>query len=208
MTKLLPTCHHDHSASNSGTRGSGRFGHRRCRLIGLVGIALLATVVAQVDTSVPASATTYSYTDIATVSVGTDPNGVAIDPGTHTVYVANLGGNTVSVIDGSTNSVTAAVDVGPYPAGVAVDPSTDTVYVTMLFSNTMSVIDGSTNAVTATVSVGGNPNGVAVDPSTDTVYVANSANNTVSVIDGSTNAVTATVDVGTAPEGVTVDPGT
>jgi DNA-binding beta-propeller fold protein YncE len=34
----------------------------------------------------------------STVRVGTDPYDVAVDPGTHTVYVTNKGGNTVSVI--------------------------------------------------------------------------------------------------------------
>jgi YVTN family beta-propeller protein len=34
----------------------------------------------------------------STVRVGADPYDVAVDPGTHTVYVTNKGGNTVSVI--------------------------------------------------------------------------------------------------------------
>ena len=62
----------------------------------------------------------------ATVPVGRDPMGVAVDPGTHTVYVANLGDNSVSVIDGSTRTVTATVPVGKGPFGVAVDPDTHT----------------------------------------------------------------------------------
>ena len=66
----------------------------------------------------------------ATVPVGKDPDGVAVDPGTHTVYVTNFGDDTVSVIDGSTRTVTATVPVGKDPVGVAVDPGTHTVYVT------------------------------------------------------------------------------
>ncbi|MHB8329259.1 MAG: YncE family protein, partial [Acidimicrobiales bacterium] len=114
--------------------------------------------------------------------------------------------NTVSVIDGSTNAVTATVGVGRHPQAVAVDPAGDTAYVTNSDDNTVSVIDGSTNSVTATVDVGGNPEGLTVDPGTDTVYVTSNADNTVSVIDGSTNAVTATVAAGSAPVGVAVDP--
>ncbi len=53
-----------------------------------------------------------------------------MDPGTHTVYVTNYGGRTVSVIDESTRTVTASVPVvGWYPRGAAVDPGTHTVYV-------------------------------------------------------------------------------
>jgi YVTN family beta-propeller protein len=50
---------------------------------------------------------------------------VAVDPGTRTVYVTNVGlvdADTVSVIDGSTRTVTAKVPVGKNPEGVAVDP--------------------------------------------------------------------------------------
>ena len=56
--------------------------------------------------------------------------GWLVDPGTHTAYVANgAGNNTVSVIDGSTRTVTATVRVGDLPEGVAVDLGTHTVYV-------------------------------------------------------------------------------
>jgi len=142
------------------------------------------------------------------VRIGTDPRGVAVDPGTHTVYVINFYDDTVSVIDGATRTVTATVPVGKDPIRVAVDPSTHTVYVINFYDDTVSVIDGATRTVTATVPVGKHPYGVAVDPGTHTVYVTNGADNTVSVIDGATRTVTATVPVGKHPHGVAVDPGT
>ena len=76
-------------------------------------------------------------------------DGVAVDSDTHTVYVANYGHPTVSVIDGSTHTVTASVHVGNDPFGVAVDPNTHFVYVTNFSDNTVSVIDGSTHKVVA-----------------------------------------------------------
>ena len=93
----------------------------------------------------------------ATIAVGSDPDGVAVDPATDTVYVTNQDGNTVSVIDGATNTVTATIAVGSDPNGVAVDPSTDTVYVANAATTRVSVIDGATNTVTATVAVGSEP---------------------------------------------------
>ena len=48
----------------------------------------------------------------ATIPVGTSPGGVAVDPAAGTVYVANFGGGTVSVIDAATNTVTATIPVG------------------------------------------------------------------------------------------------
>jgi YVTN family beta-propeller protein len=120
--------------------------------------------------------------------------------------VANLQDNTVSVIDGATNTVTATVTVGNGADAVGVDPTTDTVYVANQDDNTVSVINGATNTVTATVTVGNEPDAVGVDPITHTVYVANSFDNTVSVINGATNTVTATVTVGSWPAGVGFDP--
>ena len=74
---------------------------------------------------------------VPTISVGSRPSGVAVDPATGTVYVANSSGNTVSVIDASTNTVTATISVGQGPSGVAVDPATGTVYVTNSTSTTV-----------------------------------------------------------------------
>jgi YVTN family beta-propeller protein len=50
-----------------------------------------------------------------TITVGTSPQGVAVNPSTNTVYVANFYGNTLSVIAGSTNTVAATVSVGRHP---------------------------------------------------------------------------------------------
>ena len=120
----------------------------------------------------------------ATENVGVEPLGVAVDPANDTVYVANSGDNTVSVIDGATSAVTATIGVGSQPAGIAVEPRTHLLYVSNDGDNTVSVIDGLTHAVKATINVGSEPLGIATDPTTDTIYVANSGDNTVSVIDG------------------------
>ncbi|MEU7017156.1 YncE family protein [Streptomyces sp. NPDC046385] len=117
-------------------------------------------------------------------------------------YVANIGGNTVSVIDTSTNAVTAGATVGSSPANVVLSPTGTQAYVTNLGSNTVSVFDTATNAVTATVPVGSGPLTVALTPSGALAYVTNNGTDTVSVLDTATNTVSATVTVGTAPNGV------
>jgi YVTN family beta-propeller protein len=169
------------------------------------------------------------------VTVGAAPFGAAIDGETHTLYVANLGDNTVSVIDAATcNAVVtsgcgqapATVAVGNGPDGLAVDQTTDTVYVANFNDNTVSVIDGATcNAIVTsgcgqtppTVTVGDGPGIPDVNDATDTVYVPNYFDNTVSVIDGvKCNATVTsgcgqappTVTVGNNPEAVAVDPST
>ena len=77
--------------------------------------------------------------------------------GWNKVYVANLGSDTISVIDTATNTVTATVNVGFIPVGVAASPDGAHVYVANNASNNVSVINTATNKVTATVNVGHYP---------------------------------------------------
>jgi YVTN family beta-propeller protein len=122
--------------------------------------------------------------------IGKDPYDISVNPLDDIVYVANSGSNTVSVIDGKTNTVTANIPVGTYPNDLSVNPSTNTVYVANRDDNTVSVIDGKTNTVTANIPVGTSPIALFVNPSTNMAYVANHGDNTISVIDGKTNTVT------------------
>jgi len=80
-------------------------------------------------------------TVVATIPVGQLPQGVAVNPATNKVYVANsVVPGTVSVINGQRNTVTATIPVGAAPFGVAVNPKTGTVYVTNSGDGTVSVI--------------------------------------------------------------------
>jgi YVTN family beta-propeller protein len=143
---------------------------------------------------------------VATVPVGNNPLGIAIDPAGSPAYVVNKGSNSVSVIDTNENAVIATIPVGNDPTNVAVSPNGRRVYVTHASNASVSVIDTGFNGVVATVPVGSIPEGVAVAPSGTSVYVANSGPNSVSVIDTVTNAVTATIPVGTTPSEIAFRP--
>jgi DNA-binding beta-propeller fold protein YncE len=173
-----------------------------------------------------------------TAAVGADPAGVAVDQAADTVYVANAGANTVSVINAATCNAArragcarpaARISVGSQPGAVAVDDATGTVYVANSGGNTVSVINARTcNAVRHSgcgqtppaIAVGPEPLGIAVNQITDTVYVTSLGNftgKTVSVINGATcNAASrtgcrqkpATVTVGPAPFGIAIDQAT
>jgi YVTN family beta-propeller protein len=94
--------------------------------------------------------------------VGNIPYGVAVTPDGTKAYVTNAGdinipGNTVSVINTSTNTIVTNVTVGDMPWGVAVTPDGKKVYVANHNDNNVSVIDTATNTITATVNVGDEP---------------------------------------------------
>jgi YVTN family beta-propeller protein len=140
------------------------------------------------------------------IDVNTFPVGVAVNPNTKKVYVANEYSNTVSVLDTKTDKVKSSIKVGIFPYGVDVNPLNNRVYVTNRGSNTVSVIDGSINSKLADITVGKSPVSVVVNPSANWIYVTNLNDGTVSVIDGITNEVIDTISVGKAPYGIEVNP--
>jgi YVTN family beta-propeller protein len=140
------------------------------------------------------------------IRVDSYPIGVAVNPSTNKIYVANEFSNTVSIIDGSTDKVDATIKVGKSPYGIGVNPLNNRIYVSNRDSDTVSVIDGSTKSQITNVSAGNRPIGVAVNPSNSLIYVTNFESNAVSIIDGITNTFSGTIKVGNAPYGVAVDP--
>ena len=78
--------------------------------------------------------------NIATITVGTTPSGIAYCPTNNSIYVANQGAGTVSVIGSATNVVSTTVTVGTNPNDVAYCPSVDRTYVTNQGSNNVSVL--------------------------------------------------------------------
>lgn len=168
-----------------------------------------------------------------TLKVGAFPKAIGLDPPTHTAYVANYYGNSVSVVDTATCNAKNTAGCGrrapeiAVPGGaytLVVDPSTHTVYVAGVDDGTVSVIDGSTcNAQshsgcdqTPTAVPVGDPSGLVLDHATRTLFVADRTNGVVSVLDADTCngrdtsgcAVVATTPVGTTPRFMAVDDGT
>jgi YVTN family beta-propeller protein len=129
----------------------------------------------------------------ATVPVGIRPGGITYDPSNDRVYAANIWSSTVSVINGSTNSVIDNILVGRYPLWPVYVPSNNQIYVTNAGSNDTYVINAATNRVVKSIAVGTEPFGIAYNPTNNTVYVTNVANNTVSVIDAATDEVASTI---------------
>ncbi|MDD3517403.1 MAG: YncE family protein [Chromatiales bacterium] len=93
---------------------------------------------------------TASLTLGASVAVGNEPRGIAVDPAGATLYVADHADDTVSVVDIATLAVIDTVPVGTGPLGVVVDPAGDRVYVANLGSGDVTTIDAATRTVVAT----------------------------------------------------------
>lgn len=141
-----------------------------------------------------------------TVTIGGDPQGVAVDPDGKHAYVASYAENAVRVIDTATQKVVKSIDVGANPRGVAVDPGSRHAFVTNFSENSVSVIDTASGGLIKKVPVGQNPASVAVFPRDHFAIVTNYYGNTVSVINMRDLKVVGAVGVGARPDGVAIDP--
>jgi phospholipase C len=117
---------------------------------------------------------------ISAVSGSTNsPFAAAATPDGSEVWVTESGGNTVSVIDTSTNKITSTVVVGVYPQGIAITPDGKTAYVANTGPNTgpggsrtLTKVDVASKASGGNIEVGDAPKGVAITPDGTTVAVA------------------------------------
>ena len=160
---------------------------------------------------------------VDTIPVGSKPWGVAVNPNTNMIYVANsdccLTSPTISVIDGATNNVINTIPVFGRPSGVAVNPSTNMIYVAE-GGMRVQVIDGSTNSIVATIFLygpesGNIPHEITVNPVTNMIYVTyyttehfgtiGGGPSRVAVINGTSNTVVDTLNEINYPNGITAN---
>jgi YVTN family beta-propeller protein len=125
------------------------------------------------------------------------PGDLAIDDSAHRIYVAN-GNGTVSVIDGTTNTVIDNIQVGPgIPNSIRLNRTTKKLYVA-IYEVSVVVIDTTTDKVVATIADSPDANGLAINETTNRIYVTNYNAGTLAVIDGSTDQIVKSIPVGTA----------
>src|SRR5262245_21268035 len=76
-----------------------------------------------------------------TIPVGDGPVAIAIDQRARIVFVVNVRGNSVSLIDARTRQLMRTIKVGQLPHDVAINGRTGVAYVTDWLSDTISVIE-------------------------------------------------------------------
>ena len=145
---------------------------------------------------------------VATIAVGNGPHVMVVSPNDNSVYVANLLGNTISVIDAKTNQVIGSpYSAGSFPDGVAITPDGTQLYVAnYITSGTVSILNASTGALIKQVSVGNDPRYLQISPNGKLAYVANQNSGTISIIDTATQVVTGTVTIGKRASSATFSP--
>ncbi|MDP3972200.1 MAG: hypothetical protein Q8P61_04720, partial [Candidatus Nanopelagicales bacterium] len=79
------------------------------------------------------------------IEVGKAPEGIAYASGS--VYVANVGGNSVSVVDTAGNKTVATITGAKRPTSVVASPDETRVYVSVLGKKTVAEIDTKSNTI-------------------------------------------------------------
>jgi len=159
-----------------------------------------------------------------TVSTGTTPEGVAVNPRLGIAVVANNGSNNVTVLDETTSVALPAVALCGASCldatGVAMDNDSDTAVVTstnanILFTNgDVSFVNvGRTNSTTITAALGGSvvvdqdPVAAAVDPTLSFAAIATaSSTSELDIIGIKTDTILSRVNNLQNPSGVVFDP--
>ena len=141
---------------------------------------------------------------VTTISLpsGSNPEQIAVTGSS--LYVADRGSNSISVITVSTFALAAPLATTSTPEGIVVN-GTDA-YVTNRTAGTVSEIALSGGSLVGSpITVGSLPSRIAMNSAGTFVYVTNSGTTTVSVIQLSTNTVVATITVGAVPDAVALD---
>lgn len=156
--------------------------------------------------------TTYADVVTATITTGTEPDEIALNPVTNKIYVANYSSSSqsITVIDGVTNT-TKNIDLGYQPYKIVVNPVTNRIYVLCeQYLNTkrvLKVIDGINDTVSNMVILGTDvyPNAIAIDSVLNKIYITDNYNNKLWVCDQN-GVITETITAGANPTAIMVDP--
>ncbi|HLJ25762.1 MAG TPA: YncE family protein [Candidatus Angelobacter sp.] len=130
--------------------------------------------------------------------------GVAVNPVTSRLYVSDIRGNLVYVIDSRSKQILASIPLTG-PNDIRVNIRTNKIYVNQFFANQLAIIDGNTSAVTNTISIS-SPQRVTVDIFTNRIYVPlQNFFGSVWVLDGTNDTVLAQISTGLFTTAVAVD---
>ncbi|AWN39239.1 hypothetical protein DK427_25615 [Methylobacterium radiodurans] len=139
----------------------------------------------------------------AELALGREPAGLVRDA-VGRLFVAERGGDSVAVVDGTAMRLLARIPVGRAPFALALSPDEGRLYVGNVRSNDLTAIDTRALAAITTRPAGRSPYGVAVQG--DRILVTNQEAGTVSVL-AADLTLAGTVSVGRYPEGVAVAEG-
>jgi YVTN family beta-propeller protein len=142
----------------------------------------------------------HSFATVATIPAGNNPDGIAYEPVTATVWAFNGRDKSVSVIDTTSNTIVATIPLPGKPEAPTVDGKGN-VYDNIENTNEIVKIDAKSKALFATwkLSDCDSPSGAAIDTVHERLFAVCDGKK-MAVVDAKTGRQIATAGIGTGPD--------
>lgn len=131
---------------------------------------------------------------------------VALAPDGRRAYVANIGSDTVSVIDLNLGLLLQNLSTSAEPEGIAVTPDGSEIWVSNRDADTVMVFNATTLAMEVEFGAGETPIRIEMTPDGRHALVTNAGSNELWVFDVENRSEVARIAVGEAPIGLLIDP--
>ncbi len=135
----------------------------------------------------------------AVITAGNAPEDMIWCPSNDRIYMCNVTGNNVTVINPTNNTVVTNIATSLNPRSLAYCPTNNRIYHTCSGGSNVRVIDPTNNTLVGNIAVGTTPQGIIYCPTVDRIYCRNSGN--ISVINPHTNLVVTTITASSAGYG-------
>ncbi len=122
------------------------------------------------------------------------------------IYVANSGGDTLSIIDPEANRVVGEIKVSGQPHGIAASPDGKRFYVSSEGQDVLDVVDRATSGMLRRIPLGKRPNNLAITPDGKRVYICIRNESWVDVVDTAALEKVRSIPVGRNPHNVYCTP--
>jgi YVTN family beta-propeller protein len=130
---------------------------------------------------------------------------LAFDPARRRVYVAELGNNSVGIVDMRTRQLIRTVSGFDEPQGIGYEPSTDTIYVANAGDGSVRVFGGEDFAALGRIALADDADNVRIDKPARRVYVGYGSG-ALAIIDATTRLKLADIALQGHPESYQLDP--
>jgi YVTN family beta-propeller protein len=139
------------------------------------------------------------------LKLGAYPRGIAIDPTSHTAYVAVMGSTRIAKISLANLAISWIDNVGSAPRHLVMSPDGTFLYATINGSGLVDKIDLATRKVLYRVATGKAPRSMTISPDGTALYVVNYESNTMTKLRSSDMHILQTVHTNPDPIGITYD---
>jgi YVTN family beta-propeller protein len=139
---------------------------------------------------------------IRQISVGAQPEAIAITPDDREVWAGHNGDGHISIIDTTTNTVKQTIKAGEMPIRIKFTPDGKRALVSDPRGGELIVFDVASRKADKRLKIEGLPLGIQMQPDGKRAYVALAQANKVAVLDLATVEIVAQIETGRAPDGL------